>query len=120
MAGTVLTTPIAEYQEHFRVNALGPLILFKCFWPLLDKSSLAHPKFIITSTAGASIAMIPMITMPIAAYGMSKIAVNYMAEKLADEQKGRGLIVVPIHPGMSQLSRSRPCRCSTVTYRGWS
>ncbi len=97
----LLKTPIPSFLSHFQTNTLGPLILLQSFHPLLNSSPLEHPKFIIISALGGSLAMTPKFgtSLPLGGYGLSKVGVNYLAVKLAAEERERGLIVIPIHPG---------------------
>ena len=53
--GPLVTTPIKEIRDHYEVNVVGPLILFQALYPLLKKSKLGAPKFVVISTALASI-----------------------------------------------------------------
>ena len=46
--GLVKATPADEMEVHFRINAMGPLLLFQSFLPLLEKSQ--SPKFVAIST----------------------------------------------------------------------
>ncbi|EJU05877.1 NADP-binding protein [Dacryopinax primogenitus] len=81
--------------EHQRVNYIGPLVLFKAAWPLLEKGE--HPKFGIISSLAGSIAVGAGLDSGLLAYGASKAAVNYLAGKIWQEHKN--LVVVPINPG---------------------
>ena len=100
--GSALETPIKEVQEHFAVNTLGALITFQAFYSLLEAS--ISPKFIVVSTAVASIAEQENILFPATAYGASKAAVNYITKKIHMENPR--LISFPLHPG-SVPSRSQ-------------
>lgn len=78
--GPAATTPISEVREHFEVNAVGTLLLFQATWPLLKLSS--SPMFVAISTGVASIGDMESIRLPATAYGMSKVALNYMVRKI--------------------------------------
>lgn len=85
----------SDALSHFEVNTLGPLRLFRAIAPLLWKASV--PKFAYISTALASIHMIEQIPSLTAAYGMSKVAGNYLVKKIDAENKD--LIALSIDPG---------------------
>lgn len=78
--GPATATPLIEVREHFEVNVVGTLILFQAAWPLL-KASL-QPIFMALSTGVASIGDMESLPLPTTAYGMSKVAVNYMVRKI--------------------------------------
>ncbi|KAF4233505.1 hypothetical protein CNMCM6805_009162 [Aspergillus fumigatiaffinis] len=95
--------PIQEMADldvisHFEVNTLGPLRLFKAMAPLLQKASA--PKFVYISMLLASISAIEQMPSLTAAYGMSKVAGNYLIKKLDAENKH--LIALSIDPGLVQ------------------
>ena len=50
--GTAVDTPVKAMRDHWEVNTLGPLILFKAVLPVLKPDG----KFIIVSSIAASIA----------------------------------------------------------------
>jgi NAD(P)-dependent dehydrogenase (short-subunit alcohol dehydrogenase family) len=100
----MITTTTEEFESYFRVNTLGPLILFQAFHDLLVKSTKPEKKFIITSTLAGSITVIPHVSFPVGAYGASKAAVNYVAAKLQQEHgESEKIAVVSIHPGKSAV-----------------
>jgi norsolorinic acid ketoreductase len=98
--GPATTTPIKEVRDHYEVNVLGPLILFQALYPLLKKSKSDAPKFVVISTAIASIG--DMYPMPVTAYGASKAAVNYVTKKIHQEHEKDGLIAFSLSPGWVQ------------------
>lgn len=85
----------SDVLSHFEVNTLGPLRLFRAMAPLLQKAST--PKFAYISTLLASVREIEQIPSLTAAYGMSKVAGNYLVKKIDAENKH--LIALPIDPG---------------------
>jgi norsolorinic acid ketoreductase len=85
----------SDVLSHFEVNALGPLRLFRAISPLLRKASV--PKFAYISTALASIHMIEQVPSLTTAYGMSKVAGNYLVKKIDAENKE--FIALLIDPG---------------------
>lgn len=84
----------SEMIAHFEVNTLGPLRLFKAAVPLLKASN--QPKFVYISTALASIGCEDSSSLT-AAYGISKIAGNYLIKKIHREDEK--LIAFSIDPG---------------------
>jgi norsolorinic acid ketoreductase len=78
--GPATTTPISEVRDHFEVNVVGTLILFQAVWPLLKLSS--NPIFVALSTGIGSIGEMENLPMPATAYGISKVAINYMVRKI--------------------------------------
>lgn len=93
--GPVLEMTDADVQSHFEVNTLGPLRLFRAVAPLLKKAST--PRFVYISTALASIQGIEEFASETAAYGMSKVAGNFLVKKIDAENED--LIALSIHPG---------------------
>ena len=93
--GSGLQTPIAAVEEHFRINTLGPLILFQSLYPLLKARSAR--KFVVVSTKAASIKDI--VPLAITAYGSSKAALNFIARRLHSEHLEEGFVVIPLSPG---------------------
>lgn len=87
--------PDNEALVHFEVNVLGLLRLFKAVLPLLQAAQ--QPKMVYLSTNLASIHDIPHNPSLTAAYGMSKVAGNYLIEKINAEFDD--LIAFPISPG---------------------
>jgi norsolorinic acid ketoreductase len=92
----VVEVDLDSLNEHFQVNAVGPLILFQAFYPLLLKRQTR--KFITVSTGAASIGQ----TVPVAdtVYGSSKAALNFITRSIHKEHSPEGFVVFPLHPGM--------------------
>jgi norsolorinic acid ketoreductase len=78
--GLAAVTPVEEVREHFEVNVIGSLALFQATLPLLEVSS--HPIFVGISTGVGSIGEMAGIPLPATAYGISKVALNYMVCKI--------------------------------------
>jgi norsolorinic acid ketoreductase len=78
--GAGVSTPAESMLEHFKVNALGPLVLFQAVWPLLEKAKT--PKFITIGTPVGSITEIENFPLPSMAYGSSKAALHFITRKL--------------------------------------
>lgn len=81
----VLDVPISAVVDHHAVNTLGPLVLFQAVYPLLSESK--RPKFIVISSQGGSISDQSKLQFPIAAYGSSKAALNYLVRKIHFEHE---------------------------------
>jgi norsolorinic acid ketoreductase len=58
-------------QEHFLVNAIGPVLLFQAVLPLLSKAR--NPKFVVMSSSAGTIADTEKRPFPNTAY---KAALN--------------------------------------------
>lgn len=98
----ILETDMDDAEQCFEVNTLGPLQLFQTCWPLLEKSDVndaAKKKFVLITSASASIEILEWESFPNVAYGMSKAAVNWLVKKISVDFKGAGLKVGIIHPG---------------------
>lgn len=52
--GEVVSTPVSIFEEGFRINSLGPLVLFQKTHHLLAKST--KPSFVIISSSVGSLA----------------------------------------------------------------
>jgi norsolorinic acid ketoreductase len=87
---------LSSLDDHYQVNAVGPIILFQALYPLLAKRQTR--KFVTVSTMGASIER--TIPVPSTVYGSSKAALNYITRSIHKEHSPEGFIVFPIHPGM--------------------
>ncbi|KAF9472159.1 NAD(P)-binding protein, partial [Pholiota conissans] len=94
--GKVHETSVENYEEHFSVNVLGPIVLFQAFRDLLKVSSL--PRFIAISSGAGSIGMMDMIPMDMSSYGTSKAALNWVVRKIHFENDW--LIAYPQCPGL--------------------
>ena len=86
----------SDLLEHFQVNAIGVVTLFRAVLPLLKKSQ-EGAKFIAMGTAAATIEDQEKAPIPNAAYGPSKAALNWLMKKIHIENED--LIAFPIHPG---------------------
>ncbi len=86
----------ADILEHYHVNAIGPVILFRAVLPML-KNSEKTAKFIAISTSAASIGDQEKAPIPNAVYGPSKAALNWFIKKIHLENED--LVAFPIHPG---------------------
>jgi norsolorinic acid ketoreductase len=102
--GPGASTPIQELESHFRINTVGPLILFQAVLPLLSRSTV--PKFVTVSTAVGSIGEQQNYPLPSTAYGTSKAALNYLTRKLHFEHPN--IVIYPISPGWVQTEMGTP------------
>jgi norsolorinic acid ketoreductase len=93
--GPAVTTPIAEFQEHFQVNATGTLILFQAVHNLLDAAK--NPKFVPIGTPVGSVGEQEAYPLPSTAYGTSKSALNFLTRKLHFEHEN--IVIFPLAPG---------------------
>ncbi|WRT66632.1 uncharacterized protein IL334_003591 [Kwoniella shivajii] len=91
---TMSDIEIPEFVETFKVNVLGPLVLFQNTQQLLRKAS-STGKFVTISSVQGSVSN--MIPGPSGAYGASKAAVNSVTIKIQEENPD--LIVFPMCPG---------------------
>ncbi len=74
-------------ERHWRVNTLGPVILFQAMYPLLKKSQHQPPIFVCITTGASQISTMEKLPLPNAAYGSSKVAVNYIMKKIQLENE---------------------------------
>jgi norsolorinic acid ketoreductase len=92
----ILSTPLHKFNDHFQTNAVGVVILFQALHPLLKESSIK--KFIPISSMAGTITNRP--PFPMAGYGTSKAALNYITAAIHSEHSPEGLIAFPVHPGL--------------------
>ncbi|KAK0615635.1 hypothetical protein B0T17DRAFT_592387 [Bombardia bombarda] len=104
-AGKAIDLKAADLLHHVDANAGGPLRLFQATLSLLHKSK--KPIFLIISSLGGSIGGMneEFAAMPVAAYGASKSAANYLARRIHFEHPE--LISYVIHPGGVQTEGSQ-------------
>jgi len=89
---------ISDLQEHYLVNVIGVVVIFKAVAPLLSKSK--NPRFITMSSSAASLSEKEFRNFPNAAYGTSKAALNYITRKIHFENANN--IAFPLDPGWVQ------------------
>ena len=90
---------VQELRDHFEVNTVGPVRLFTAFFALLNRSF--NPKFVVVSTAAGSIGIAPKLPkFPVAHYGASKAAINFIVQRIHIEHPS--LTAFPLHPGLVQ------------------
>lgn len=83
----------ANFDDSFRTNATGPLLLAQALAPLLaDGARIANVSSELGSIAGTSRFGTP-------SYALSKAAQNMATRQLALALADRGIVVVALHPG---------------------
>jgi len=86
----------ANFDDSFRINASGPLLLVQALAPqLADGATVANVSSILGSLASTTRFGTP-------SYNLSKAAQNMATRLLADALAGRGIRVVALHPGWVQ------------------
>lgn len=86
----------ANFDDSFRINASGPLLLTQALAPqLADGATVANISSILGSLASTERFGTP-------SYNVSKAAQNMATRLLADALRGRGIRVVALHPGWVQ------------------
>ena len=83
----------ATLEDSFRTNAIGPFLLTQAIAPLLaDGARVANLSSVMGSIAGCSEFRSP-------SYCSSKAAQNMLTVELAHALRGRGIVVLALHPG---------------------
>ena len=87
--------------EHYTVNVVGVVTLFRAVRPLLLETIAKgkQPKFVTMSSSAGSIGAQDRAPVPNAAYGPSKAALNWITIKIHLENTDLGLNTFAIHPG---------------------
>jgi norsolorinic acid ketoreductase len=85
-----------DFISHFRINTVGPILLYKATANLLNASK-QEPKFFVISSTLASNGLLDDYPWSLSAYSMSKAAVNWAAGKIHREEDR--VVVAPVHPG---------------------
>ena len=99
--GEIKDVQAEEVLTTFRVNTMGPLLLYQATRDLL-LAAKGEPKFFLVSSVLGSVTKGPDIPFKLVAYGMSKAAGNWFARK-ANLEEDR-IVVVPVHPGWVQTA----------------
>eukprot|EP01117_Protostelium_nocturnum_P017552 TRINITY_DN7165_c1_g1_i1.p1 TRINITY_DN7165_c1_g1~~TRINITY_DN7165_c1_g1_i1.p1 ORF type:complete len:249 (+),score=59.71 TRINITY_DN7165_c1_g1_i1:595-1341(+) len=102
---TILQLTAENLNHHFTVNALGPLVLFQALYPLLKKRNTR--RFVPISSVAGSIQSVPAFNMPITSYQTSKVALNLVTRKIAQEHESEGFVVFPLHPGSVETDMAK-------------
>jgi norsolorinic acid ketoreductase len=92
--------------EHYTVNVIGVVALFRAVRPLLLRAAATAtatngrtPKFVTMSSSAGSIGGQERAPVPNAAYGPSKAALNWITMKIHLENRDLGLCAFAMHPG---------------------
>lgn len=80
--------------DVFKINTIGPLVLYQAFSPLLFGSNSVKPKFIVVSSNFGQIADMDKAPFPNLSYGTSKAGVNFVVSKI--NQEDPDIIAFPI------------------------
>jgi norsolorinic acid ketoreductase len=99
--GPTTEVQAADLQEHFNINTVAPILLYKSTAALLGKSK-GKGKFAIISSNIGSNGLADNYNMPMLAYGISKAAVNYAVGRIHREEKD--LTVLALQPGWVQTA----------------
>lgn len=83
----------ANFEDSFRTNALGPLLLTQALAPLLADSA----RVVNLSSQLGAVSQVARFGTP--SYAVSKAALNMVGAQLAQALRERGIIVVSVHPG---------------------
>lgn len=81
--------------DHYNINTVSTVLLYQATRELLLRSK--NPKFIATSGSGGSIAQQEKIKVPLAEYGPSRAALNWLVRKVHFEEER--LVAVLVDPG---------------------
>lgn len=100
--GPAVAASASSMLEHYKVNVVGPLILFQAIIELLEASP--NPKFIVLSSILASISFLENIPIGTTVYGSSKAALNFVTRRIYYEHPK--IVALPIHPGWLQTEVS--------------
>jgi norsolorinic acid ketoreductase len=98
----VAAASLADMIEHYRINAVGQVVLFGAVLPMLREAA-AHrdckqlPKFVSISSSAGSIGCLGDKAHPMTSYGSSKVALNWLTVKIHSENPD--VIAFQIDPG---------------------
>ncbi|EME39084.1 dehydrogenase-like protein [Dothistroma septosporum NZE10] len=99
--GPTSTLPLDAVKEHMQINCYSVLLLFQATRPLLEQAAPGKAKFVFI---GAPISTITQMEecarAPLGAYGLTKLAANYLVRKFHFENKW--LMSFVIDPGHVQ------------------
>ena len=97
VGGTVMHTPIKEYQRQFDVNLFGAIAVTKAFLPMLGavKNYTRKPGKIINMSSVSGVIAFPFLSP----YCSSKFALEAFSDSLRRELLMYGIDVIKIAPG---------------------
>jgi len=96
--GPTSTLTTAALAEHMQVNCYSVLQLFQATQPQLQRSTTGRARFVFIGAPISTITeMEGCARAPLGAYGMSKLAANYIVRRLHFENKW--LIAFIVDPG---------------------
>ena len=99
--GPVVDVKAEQLTEHFNINTVAPILLYRHTAHLLNKSF--KPKFfIISSNLGSNGLMDNYASMQMLPYGLSKAAVNFAISRIHREEPK--MTVVAVQPGWVQTT----------------
>lgn len=85
----------SDLIEHVDVNVNGPVRLLQATLPLLKAAK--QPKFIVISSAVATITNAEYIPYTVTSYGASKAALNFLLRRIHIENPE--IVAIAFHPG---------------------
>ncbi|MEC0244348.1 SDR family oxidoreductase [Paenibacillus chitinolyticus] len=85
---------IADFEETWKTNVLGPMAIIKSLKPMMESSSVKS--ILNISSEAGSISELPLKTY---GYCISKAALNMFTRMLERELKPENFKVVAVHPG---------------------
>lgn len=86
--GPMSTMQLMDLEQHMMINTYAVLLLFQAFKPLLEQASSGQAKFVLIGAPISTITeMEKCARAPLSAYGLSKLAANYIMRKLHFENK---------------------------------
>ncbi|KAK1982253.1 short chain dehydrogenase [Colletotrichum cereale] len=100
-SGRVADVDFASALDHFAVNSVAPLVLFRAAAPLLRAGAGGNPVFVgMASLMGSNGAAADLARMPVSfsPYGASKAALSWFVRRLSFEEPW--LTAFVFHPGL--------------------
>lgn len=86
--GPTSTLPLSDLKEHMEINCFSVLLLFQATRPLLQMAAAGQAKFVFIGAPISTITgMEECARAPLGAYGVTKLAANYLVRKFHFENK---------------------------------
>ncbi|KAK2057417.1 short chain dehydrogenase [Colletotrichum caudatum] len=104
----VADVDVGSALEHFAVNSVAPLVLFRAVAPLLRAGAGGNPVFVgMASLMGSNGAAGAVAGMPVSVspYGASKAALGWFVRRLSFEEPW--LTAFVFHPGLVETDMAR-------------